>query len=207
MTILSEILLLIHYRHFRVEKAFKNHKLDLDIGGARFALSGGNKDQLSNNETLVHRSREATAGDDGTTMEPFSELAEQLRAVVLRLRVDGILVRAMNGVSSEYEGVNFPAAPAPPAEKPPRWSLAAIPRRLKTWASNRTFMFLLNLVMFFFFLVATLAEGAKYAQWAKANAASRALFAENRAYACVSAPHISFFVYLVRDMFGIPRLS
>ncbi|KAK8102828.1 hypothetical protein PG984_015974 [Apiospora sp. TS-2023a] len=174
--------------------------------------TGGNKSDLDHAEALVRASWEKTVGDDEQPLEGFSEVSGHLRAGATRLHIDGHLVRAMNVVSSQYQGMNFPAAPAP-AENP-RWSLAAIPQslvaipqRLMTWASNSPFMTLLTWLMFFFFVVATIAEGAKYAQWAKANDASRALFAENRQYVCVSAPHISFFVYMVRQALGIPRLD
>lgn len=173
--------------------------------GVVFERSGGNRHHLENTEALVRASWRGTVGDDEQPLEPFVELSEHLRAAATRLHVDGHFVRAMNGVSSEYRGVDFPAVPALAIKT--RWSLAAIPQRVKAWVSNSSFLGLLHTVMILFFFVATIAEGSKYAQWAKANAASRALFAEDRTYACVSAPHISFFAYMVRDLLGIPRLD
>ncbi|KAK8099308.1 uncharacterized protein PG998_012549 [Apiospora kogelbergensis] len=169
---------------------------------------GGNKSNLYHVQANIRASFDATKDDAGNILEEFAELHEYLYAAILQMHTDDQLLRALSGVSLDYQKFNFAelaAAAAGPGLSSP--SSLALQQRLLAGANNLNPLAWLNLVSFLFFVAATLAEGSKYAQWKAANATTRALYAENRAYVCVSAPHMAFFVEMVREMIGIRRSS
>ncbi|KAK8070913.1 hypothetical protein PG997_011116 [Apiospora hydei] len=202
----------------RVEEALKWHKIGLEEGGQQLVQEGGKQADFDNYQANLRASYKKTKGNDGKVLEPFSEIAAHLRGANIHIEADAHLVGSIDDLSASFHQFNFlgprkprsclsqiAAIPQRLVQIPKR--LVAIPQRLLGWANSLGLMPLINLFMFLFFLAATLAEGSKYAHWGRPNATSRALFAENRAYVCVSAPHMTFFYDMVRDVLGIPRLA
>ncbi|KAK8005216.1 hypothetical protein PG990_011253 [Apiospora arundinis] len=193
----------------RMEDALKLHKSDLEEASQLLLQAGGDPRDLHHVQANMRARWDETKGDDGETIEEFAELAEHLHAAIVRLHVDDQLLRALTVVSLDYQDFGFAelAAAAAGGSSLSSSSSLAMQQRLLGGANKIGPLGWLNAVSFLFFVAATLAEGSKYAQWAAANATSRALFAENRHYACVSAPHMTFVADMARDLLGIRRSS
>ncbi|KAK8024068.1 hypothetical protein PG993_012134 [Apiospora rasikravindrae] len=199
----------------RAEEALKIHKSNVEQGGQMLVQAGGKQANYDSYQANIMASYEKTKGHDGQVIEGFSELSEHLLSACIHIQADTLLLGSLDTMSAQFQKFDFPGPRTPRPRLSPNATIpqrlveipkrvVAIPQRLLGWANNLGLMPLINLFMFVFFLAATLAEGSKYAQWGRPNATSRAMFAENRAYACVSAPQMSFFYEMVRNVLGIP---